>query len=56
MTDPGDTLLITCTTPESFYCNPSHILDFLNRFSEQRVIGVVQEPRIITLDRVFFAF
>jgi hypothetical protein len=29
MTDPGDTLLITRTTAESFYCNPSHILDFL---------------------------
>jgi hypothetical protein len=35
MTHPNDSFLITCTAPESFFCNPNHIVDFLNRFPEQ---------------------
>jgi hypothetical protein len=57
MTHPDDNCLITCTTPEAFFCNPNHILDFLNRFPQQRrVNGLGQQPRGITLDRIFFAF
>ena len=57
MTHPNDTFLITCTTPESFFCNPNHILDFLNRFPQQRIInGLAEQPRKISLDRIFFAF
>ena len=57
MTLPYDTFVITCTTPESFFCNPQHILDFLNRFPQQRMVtGYGQQPRSIALDRIFFAF
>ena len=57
MTDPNDNFLITCTTPEAFFCNPNHILDFLNRFPQQRMVnGYGQQPRGIALDRIFFAF
>jgi hypothetical protein len=57
MTDPNDTFLIACTTPEAFFCNPQHILDFLNRFPQQREVdGCGQQPRSIALGRIFFAF
>ncbi len=55
MTHPDDTFLITCTTLESFFCNPNHILDFLNRFPQQRMVnGFGKQPRGIALDRIFF--
>ena len=57
MTQPYDTFLITCTTPEAYFCNPQHILDFLNRFPQQRMVtGYGQQPRSIALNRIFFAF
>ena len=57
MTHPYDTFLITCTTPEAFFCNTQHILDFLNRFPQQRMVtGYGKQPRSISLDRIFFAF
>ena len=57
MTHPNDTFLITCTTPDSFFCNPNHILDFLNRFPQQRMVsGFGQQPRGIALHRIIFAF
>jgi hypothetical protein len=57
MSHPDDRFLITCTTPEAFFCNPNHILDFFNRFPQQRrVNGFGQQPRSIAFDRIFFAF
>jgi hypothetical protein len=55
MTLPGDLLLIACTTAESFYCNPSHPLDFLNRFSEQ-LMGYFNNRELSPWIESVFAF
>lgn len=56
MTHPYNTFLTTCTTAKSFFCNPSYIQEFLNRFPQQRMVNeLVLQPRSIALDRIFFA-
>ena len=37
MTNPGDTFLIACRTPEAFFVNPNHLLDFLGELTRQAV-------------------
>ena len=60
MTHEDDCFVIACSTPENFLCNPNHMMDFLIRFEDIRVIGGdrsnyrFKQPRAIPLEKVFF--
>ena len=51
MTHEHDTLLFAATIPESFFCNPHHLVDFIQRFTIQRNVNKSGlQPRSISLE------